>query len=76
MRLDDGRALPAFMSQALNEDLTMFGDGSINTFFLLCFRFSRRYLQIVAERLSFACKHWQSAGNYLIAICRRDFKIN
>ncbi|MBK9792901.1 MAG: SDR family oxidoreductase [Sphingobacteriales bacterium] len=29
MRLDDGRALPAFMSQALNgEDLTMFGDGS------------------------------------------------
>ncbi len=29
MRLDDGRALPAFMGQALNgEDLTMFGDGS------------------------------------------------
>ncbi len=29
MRLNDGRALPAFMSQALNgEDLTMFGDGS------------------------------------------------
>lgn len=29
MRLDDGRALPTFMSQALRgEDLTMFGDGS------------------------------------------------
>ncbi|NLR82975.1 UDP-glucuronic acid decarboxylase family protein [Chitinophaga eiseniae] len=29
MRLNDGRALPAFMSQALNgEDLTVFGDGS------------------------------------------------
>lgn len=29
MRLDDGRALPAFMSQALNgQDLTVFGDGS------------------------------------------------
>ncbi|MBC6400298.1 MAG: SDR family oxidoreductase [Ekhidna sp.] len=29
MRLDDGRALPAFISQALrNEDLTAFGDGS------------------------------------------------
>jgi dTDP-glucose 4,6-dehydratase len=29
MRLDDGRALPTFMSQALkNEDLTVFGDGS------------------------------------------------
>lgn len=28
MRLDDGRALPAFMSQALRgEDLTVFGDG-------------------------------------------------
>ena len=29
MRLDDGRALPAFMSQALSgEDITVFGDGS------------------------------------------------
>ncbi|MCB7128394.1 MAG: SDR family oxidoreductase [Candidatus Brocadiales bacterium] len=29
MRLDDGRALPAFMSQALKgEDLTVFGDGT------------------------------------------------
>ncbi|MCS6967277.1 MAG: SDR family oxidoreductase [Cytophagales bacterium] len=29
MRLDDGRALPAFMNQALRgEDLTVFGDGS------------------------------------------------
>ncbi|MFA5804674.1 MAG: UDP-glucuronic acid decarboxylase family protein [Melioribacteraceae bacterium] len=29
MRLDDGRALPAFISQALNnEDITVFGDGS------------------------------------------------
>lgn len=29
MRLDDGRALPGFLSQALNnEDITVFGDGS------------------------------------------------
>jgi dTDP-glucose 4,6-dehydratase len=29
MRLHDGRAIPAFMSQALrNEDVTIFGDGS------------------------------------------------
>src|SRR5690606_4735221 len=29
MRLEDGRALPTFMSQALNnEDITVFGDGS------------------------------------------------
>jgi dTDP-glucose 4,6-dehydratase len=29
MRIDDGRAVPAFMSQALrNEDVTVFGDGS------------------------------------------------
>lgn len=29
MRLDDGRALPTFLSQALNgEDITVFGDGS------------------------------------------------
>jgi dTDP-glucose 4,6-dehydratase len=29
MRINDGRAVPAFMSQALrNEDVTVFGDGS------------------------------------------------
>jgi dTDP-glucose 4,6-dehydratase len=29
MRVNDGRAVPAFMSQALrNEDVTIFGDGS------------------------------------------------
>ena len=29
MRVEDGRAIPAFMSQALrNEDVTVFGDGS------------------------------------------------
>ena len=29
MRVNDGRAVPAFMSQALrNEDVTVFGDGS------------------------------------------------
>ncbi|MCI0561348.1 MAG: GDP-mannose 4,6-dehydratase, partial [Nitrososphaera sp.] len=29
MRINDGRAIPAFMSQALeNEDVTVFGDGS------------------------------------------------
>jgi dTDP-glucose 4,6-dehydratase len=29
MRMNDGRAIPAFMSQALNhEDVTVFGDGS------------------------------------------------
>ena len=34
MRLDDGRALPAFMSQALTgQDLTLFGDGSQNRSF-------------------------------------------
>jgi dTDP-glucose 4,6-dehydratase len=37
MRLDDGRALPAFMSQALRgEDVTVFGDGSQTRSFCYC----------------------------------------
>jgi dTDP-glucose 4,6-dehydratase len=27
MRLNDGRVIPAFIGQALREDLTIFGDG-------------------------------------------------
>jgi dTDP-glucose 4,6-dehydratase len=37
MRLDDGRALPTFMGQALNgEDVTVFGDGSQTRSFCYC----------------------------------------
>lgn len=37
MRLNDGRALPAFMSQALRgEDVTVFGDGSQTRSFCYC----------------------------------------
>ena len=37
MRLNDGRALPAFMSQALRGDpLTVFGDGSQTRSFCFC----------------------------------------
>ncbi|MFN8264606.1 MAG: NAD-dependent epimerase/dehydratase family protein [Chitinophagaceae bacterium] len=37
MRLNDGRALPAFIGQALRgEDLTVFGDGSQTRSFLFC----------------------------------------
>lgn len=37
MRLDDGRALPTFMSQALRgEDVTVFGDGSQTRSFCYC----------------------------------------
>ncbi len=37
MRLNDGRALPAFMSQALRgEDMTVFGDGSQTRSFCYC----------------------------------------
>ena len=37
MRLDDGRVLPAFMSQALRgEDMTVFGDGSQTRSFCFC----------------------------------------
>jgi dTDP-glucose 4,6-dehydratase len=37
MRLDDGRALPTFMSQALRgEDVTVYGDGSQTRSFCYC----------------------------------------
>jgi len=40
MRINDGRAIPAFMSQALrNEDVTVFGDGSQTRSVCYVFRF-------------------------------------
>ena len=47
MRLNDGRVVPAFVSQALkNKPLTVFGDGQPDPQFLLCFRFDRGHLPI------------------------------
>ena len=50
MRLNDGRALPAFIGQAMRgEDLTVFWGWFSNKIFLLCGRSSRWYLQIIDE---------------------------
>ena len=44
MRLNDGRAVPAFMTQALrNEDVTIFGDGTQTRSFCLRHRSGRRH---------------------------------
>ncbi len=48
MRVNDGRARPAFISQSLNgDDLTVFGDGSQTRTFLSHFRFGGRDIQVV-----------------------------
>jgi len=45
MRLNDGRALPNFVYQALSgKPLTIYGDGKQTAQLLLCFRFDRGYL--------------------------------
>jgi hypothetical protein len=41
MRMNDGRAIPAFMSQAMkNEDVTVFGGGSQTRLVSVMFRVS------------------------------------
>ena len=45
MRVEDGRAIPAFLSQALRgEDVTVFGDGTPDAQPLLRLRPRRRHL--------------------------------
>jgi dTDP-glucose 4,6-dehydratase len=58
MRLNDGRALPAFIGQALRgEDLTVFGDGTQTRSF--CY-VSDLVEGTFNERLCISGKHWQS----------------
>ena len=49
MRVNDGRAVPAFISQALrNEDVTVFGDGTADAELHLHHRSRRRHHQVDA----------------------------
>jgi dTDP-glucose 4,6-dehydratase len=73
MRINDGRAIPAFLSQALRgEPVTVFGDGS-QTRSVLRFRSHRRHLSLDALRLLPSGQHRKprrayhasvGAGNY------------
>ena len=63
MRLNDGRVVPAFISQALkNKPVTVFGKGTADAQLLLRVRFDRRHLSPDDERLRFAGEHRQSGG--------------
>ena len=51
MRLHDGRVVPAFISQALeNKPLTVFGEGHADAEFLLLLGFDRGDLPVDDER--------------------------
>ena len=64
MRLNDGRVVPAFISQALkNKPVTVFGKGTADAQLLLRLRFDRRHLPADDERLRFAGEHRQSGRN-------------
>src|SRR5579863_2190346 len=70
MRLNDGRALPNFLYQALNgEPITVYGDGK-QTQLLLCHRFDRRHLPPARIRRARSHQHRQSARNHHPGICR------
>ncbi len=64
MRVNDGRVVPAFISQALkNKPVTVFGKGTQTRSFCYCLRFDRRHLSADDERLRFAREHRQSDRN-------------
>ena len=64
MRIRDGRAVPAFISQALvNEDVTVFGDGTADAQLLLHLRPGRRHHPADAVEGKRSDQHRQSAGN-------------
>ena len=73
MRLRDGRVVPAFISQALNnEPLTVFGDGTSDPEFLLRFGPDRRNFSTGNERASRAGEHREPGGNDDQTIRRKD----
>ena len=60
MRLNDGRALPAFIGQALRgEDLTVFGDGSQTRSFCYVDDLIEGIYRLLMSDYSYACKYWK-----------------
>ena len=65
MRLNDGRALPNFVHQALTgQPITVYGDGQADAQLLLRLRFDRRNLPPDDVRRARAHQHRQSARNH------------
>ena len=61
MRLNDGRALPAFIGQALRgEDLTVFGDGSQTRSFCYVDDLVEGIYRLLMSDYAHAGKYWQS----------------
>ena len=58
----DGRVISNLMMQALlDEDLTIYGDGT-QPKLLSCVRLDRRYSSSVAFRQTYSGEHWQPGG--------------
>jgi dTDP-glucose 4,6-dehydratase len=73
MRLNDGRVVPAFISQALkNKPVTVFGRGRQTRSFCYVSRFDRRHLSPDDEQLRFAGEHRQPGGNDHAAVRRTN----
>ena len=73
MRLDDGRVLPAFLSQALRgENLTVFGDGSQTRSFCYVDDLVEGIYRLLLSDYALAGKHWQPLGNHHQGIWRRN----
>ena len=61
MRLNDGRALPAFIGQALRgEDLTVFGDGTQTRSFCYVDDLVEGIYRLLMSDYAYAGKYWQS----------------
>ena len=71
MRMNDGRVVPAFISQALEKQARhRLRQGQADAQLLLRLRFDRGHLPADDERLRFAGEHRQSGGNDDAAVCR------
>ena len=76
MRVEDGRVLPAFISQALRgEGLTVFGDGSQTRSFCYVDDFSGRHFSFIVKWVYPASKFGKSFGNYDFGLCKRDYGV-
>ncbi len=72
MRLNDGRALPNFVHQALTgKALTVYGRRQSDAQLLLRFRFDRRHLPLDVVGRTLPGEHWKSTGDHHSRICRK-----
>ena len=76
MRLNDGRVVPAFVSQALkNKPVTVFGEGKQTRSFCYVSDLIEGIYRLMMSRLRFAGEHRESDGDDDAGVCaRRSFE--